>query len=484
MGGAGGTGGAAKATPGPKKTKQAKTNCVVCRATTNKIASNREGAVQCGVCEGWWHPKCAQLSAEAFDMIAKWVEQFPGNQSPWKCQSCENSSAKLLNMVTLLSSKVDENKKALNDQAGRLNRVEDKSSQQDKLQECQGREIKELREQLAKLADMGGPGVIKEMDERSLKENNLVFHRVREAGGVEARMRIDEDKVSIQQLLQEMELNIGVEENTKFARRLGPRPGELDAEERSDPRPLLVGFTHRHHTELIVANSWRLAESDNMAVRAVSVARDLTLRQRAGEKELYKEAARKNLTRSQEQIDGNMAFKVVGKRGAKREILAPLRRGEEINEGGEVGWVREAEGGPAGGRRTARGGGPSAATYPNCLALGRKGGGGMMGPNLGTAQDQRQSQNWNAGGSIGGRGSGGEWRTAGRNGSFRPRAISRSPPAKEPPMKKVDSRNSPQTAHKGSPLSRPVLEGRNIFVTLDEEENGTEEPVDDAEEVV
>ena len=145
-----GAGDASKATPVPKKkTKQAKTNCAVCRATTNRIPANREGGVQCGVCEKWWHPKCAHLSPGVFDMIAKWGEQFPGKQSPWQCRSCENSSAKLLQMVTVLLTKVDQNKKALDDQAGRLDKVEDKASQQDKMHESQGREIKEMREQVA-----------------------------------------------------------------------------------------------------------------------------------------------------------------------------------------------------------------------------------------------------------------------------------------------------------------------------------------------
>ena len=112
-----------------------------------------------------------------------------------------------------------------------------------------------------------------------------------------------------------------MESNTKFARRLGPRPDDTDGE-RGDPRPLLVGFTHRHHTELITENSWKLSESDNPAIRQVSVVSDLTIRQRAGEKEMLREVARKNLARSKEHLEGNMAFNVVGRIGANREILA------------------------------------------------------------------------------------------------------------------------------------------------------------------
>ena len=42
--------------------------------------------------------------------------------------------------------------------------------------------------------------------------------------------------------------------------------------------------------------------------------------------------------------------------------------------------------------------GGAAATYPNCSSLGRKSGGGMMGPNLDTAQTQSQNSAWDRGG--------------------------------------------------------------------------------------
>ena len=408
--GAGGGGGGAKPTNVSKKKNQSKTNCVVCKSTTNKVPSNREGAVQCGVCDCWWHPKCALLSTEKFEMIAKWTED--GSQSPWKCQSCDSAGAKLLKMVTVLSSRVGDNENKLAEQAGRMDRVEDKSKLQDTRIDCQGKEIKELREQLAKLGELGGPSVVREMDERALKENNLVFHRVLEAGVVEARGRIQHDMRVLQQVLNELGLEVGVEQDTKFVRRLGPRTGEGvgEEEEGRDPRPLLVGFLHRHHTELILENCWKLSDSEDPGMRAVSVVKDLTMRQRAGEKDLHREAARKNCTRSQEDIEGNLAFKIVGRRGAKREILAPLRDGESISTEGEVIWNREVDSGVARGRRMARGGrrlGSLAATYPNCLAVGIPGGGTTMGQSRVTAQQQTAGQGMSTpGGRGGGRGRG------------------------------------------------------------------------------
>ena len=64
------------------------------------------------------------------------------------------------------------------------------------------------------------------------------------------------------------------------------------------------------------------------------VVKDLTLKQRAAEREMHRLAFKKNMERSKENIDANLAFKVVGKRGYRREILVPLRDGEFISEEG------------------------------------------------------------------------------------------------------------------------------------------------------
>ena len=49
---------------------------------------------------------------------------------------------------------------------------------------------------------------------------------------------------------------------------------------------------------------------------------------------MHRLAFKKNMERSKENIDANLAFKVVGKRGYRREILVPLRDGEFISEEG------------------------------------------------------------------------------------------------------------------------------------------------------
>ena len=69
---------------------------------------------------------------------------------------------------------------------------------------------------MSKMGDMGGPGVVREMDERAGKENNLVVDRVREADEVDTRGRSAYDKRAIQELLDKLGVHIGFEQDTKF----------------------------------------------------------------------------------------------------------------------------------------------------------------------------------------------------------------------------------------------------------------------------
>ena len=340
--------------------------------------------------------------------------------------------------------------------------MEDKGKVRDHKLECQQKEIDQLKDQLVKL---GESSILREMDERVGKENNLVFHRVEESWDSESKVRIEFDKLAIQQILDLMEVEMTVEKDIKFVRRLGARGGNMDTGKR-EPRPLLIGLIHRHHSEGIPQNSWKLGKANNVVLRSVSVVKDLTLKQREGERELYKEAASKNLV-TQEQIEQNMAFKVVGRRGSKREILAPLRHGEVINTAGEVTWGEVETMGITGRVR-----GEQVMSSPNCVPIGRAG--GTWGKTQDTPLDpiqarEREGGRWNrsvpANGVLlqremervsCGRGGGGLKRPAERD--VRIVARKGGTANRSPPLKKAFSKTS-LTSSMPSPTSSKAITG-------------------------
>jgi hypothetical protein len=94
-----------------------------------------------------------------------------------------------------------------------------------------------------------------------------------------------------------------------------------------------------------LGRSFQLSRSSHQALREVTIVPDLTQRQRKEEQEKVMETKRKNLTRSEAEVSKNLFYKVVGKKGARREILAPLLPGEYLDREGLV--VREGRKGMA-----------------------------------------------------------------------------------------------------------------------------------------
>ena len=74
----------------------------------NKKIAN-EGAIQCEICEVWWHKECANISDAQFDLL---------NESPqlhWFCWLCQHGCEKLLSVVGKLQAQVMEVQRELVD---------------------------------------------------------------------------------------------------------------------------------------------------------------------------------------------------------------------------------------------------------------------------------------------------------------------------------------------------------------------------------
>ena len=60
----------------------------------------------------------------------------------------------------------------------------------------------------------------------------------------------------------------------------------------------------------------------------------LTLKQRKNEEEMKKRVMRKNLTRNEEEVQGGLVWKMLGRRGERREVQVKLWDGETVNQEG------------------------------------------------------------------------------------------------------------------------------------------------------
>ena len=117
-----------------------------------------------------------------------------GNDCCWTCQHCQEAHIKTEQAIKAMSS--------------RMNKVEQKVEQveakQDKLEDKQELNIvkqdnvnKEFEERLRKLEMNSGSGVIREVDDRMEKLNNLVVYRVPELASEDPSERQAHDTANI-----------------------------------------------------------------------------------------------------------------------------------------------------------------------------------------------------------------------------------------------------------------------------------------------
>lgn len=318
--------------------KLGKIMCLVCKTTSAKVASNKHGSVQCATCDRWFHPPCVNMSEDLYTALQKIQEA--GQQPMWACLACDSATAKLQKIANAQEKRLDGVEKTQKELKDQQEKAEAREQARDRKMEHQEAELRKLREKVDKMAEDTGSNAIKEMDERESKTNNLVFHHILEGREREGIDKKEEDMASVQKVLDYLKVKVVVREETRLCRRMGEVKGRGEGQE-EDPRPLLIGFKYRNDVEEILANCPNLRKAREETLRAVSIVKDLTLKQRKNEEEMKKRVMRKNLTRKEEEVQGGLVWKMLGRRGERREVQVKLWDGETVNQEGWV--VREGD---------------------------------------------------------------------------------------------------------------------------------------------
>ena len=89
----------------PKKSKS-KDTCLICKLTCKSVPSNTKGSVCCSVCQHWYHPECAGVTDEEFQMCLKWKD-LKGSDI-WTCTACESANETLDKKIKEVNAKVEE----------------------------------------------------------------------------------------------------------------------------------------------------------------------------------------------------------------------------------------------------------------------------------------------------------------------------------------------------------------------------------------
>ena len=300
-------------------------NCPVCRKTTNAVASNKAGALQCSICELWFHPPCVQVDDNQLDLIKKCVDMGMG--SPWSCTVCRSALEKL--------------DKSVKQVAARVSSVEVRTENLEKTADELKMENVNLKEELVniknkleavekKTCENSSDRILEEVAERSSKERNVVLHNCMESNALNLEEAQRDDLVGVQTLFNELGLReVAAKEVLVGWRRLGQKKNDSS-------RPLLLIFKARSDRDRLLDRAPRLSRHQDEEFRKISIVSDLTQKQRKLEQDMFKRAEKLNLERSSEMISKNLCHKVLGRRGERVLRQVELRENETVSDSGRV----------------------------------------------------------------------------------------------------------------------------------------------------
>ena len=292
----------------PAKTKEtaAKKDPFPCIYCPRNCAS---GAIQCAICALWCHMACTGLSKEALKGLE--VQAKEVRKAYWACKSCMNFNTKWNNQMREVCKRQDDTEAKVADNSDRIEEVRRETEElRHELRE-QVRRTDGLQERMESVMDA-------ELRERESRRLNLVIHGVEEPEDSikEPRDRMEKDRDECEKIFTAMKARTRYQD-IKFCRRIGERG--------RDPRPIVIGvFTEDEKRHLLdKARDLRTTRYDN-----VTVVPDLTKSQRRGELKLREEADQRNTQLTTEDLEKNLKWLVVGKRGEKRLIKAVEREGQ------------------------------------------------------------------------------------------------------------------------------------------------------------
>ena len=283
----------------------------ICKRCMKDVREGQDG-IACDLCISWFHIGCVHITRDEYNASKKFTA------CKWFCKECD---CQLKNMETVIREQKIKIIRMEVDHKTYLEKFEEFQSKLDSLNKT----IVDLREQnkreitksngigenfaerlgrleskvqqieitnKEKISDETTKKVlenVKEREDRQKKERNLILFNVPEPKKqLNENQKIREDIKRCDILFKrEMRFyNVEIEEITRMGRESDERNGI-----RNKPRPLLVKLREAKNKWRIIANAKWLRESSFEGIRKVSIAPDMTKKEREENKKLREEVS-------------------------------------------------------------------------------------------------------------------------------------------------------------------------------------------------
>lgn len=308
--------------------------CGRCR----RLVVDGDEALECEICQQWFHNKCENVPKALYKMILESNSnkgKTKKSRPHWYCGTCECNSVDFFQAlrfqqtkITALESRIEQNEKLLKQKADEevVDKLEDRikvlEEKQDETyisdnweERVKAIEDKQEEQQIAhtayreeaKIESDSASVVIKEMQEREERKPNMIFYGVPESDSASIDARKSHDTKQLQEICKLCDEKVKQEEIVNI-RRLG-KPGGPNK-----PRPMHVKFTTDAKKGKIFKNMYRVKNSKT-GLSTVTVANDLTVKQREEEKRLKEEAKK-----LEEESSGEFKARVRGPPWARKIV--------------------------------------------------------------------------------------------------------------------------------------------------------------------
>ena len=263
-----------------KKGKQGKKVRFICKGgdePCDKVISGKEKSIQCEACLEWYHPKCQDLSVEAFTAISTF-------QLLWICIDCRSRLSEILNMGKRVEVCIEKAEKRISKAV-----AENKKAAEEVEKKVQG-QLKKMEEQVAKQLDSTSEDlkkVVKSKDELTERGNNLIIHGLQESVNNDAVQRMGDDKEKVMEIAKAV---CGENVKLKIKGIIRLRGKQPQPDEVGKPRLMLVKFESKEDADKLFLERLRLKEA---GYANVYINRDLTKDEREKQHKLRVELRQK-----------------------------------------------------------------------------------------------------------------------------------------------------------------------------------------------
>jgi len=251
------------------------------------ICGENDEAVLCELCNTWFHKKCQKITKALYTII----NSKEGSNISWYCNHCKRGAKSLLEMM-----------QQLNMNHNKLERRVSTLEKNDKLSATK-EDLKPLNDRMAKLEkNEGATGgsntatVIREMEDRSRRTNNLVLFNVPENNDADQLTRNSEDTSMVKNICTK-HLSISDPFQILKPTRLGKKPANPNLH-----RPLRVTIPDIQTKNEIQKKAAKMRDLSDNKLNKIVISQDLTQLQREEIRELRSQQRERNQQLIDDQI--------------------------------------------------------------------------------------------------------------------------------------------------------------------------------------